>query len=81
MGQQENYSEIIRRLLEDIVKRPINALDLDAPLRRLGVDSTAMIQVILELEARFGIRIPDEDILPCHFHSIETLTRYIQKRV
>jgi acyl carrier protein len=45
------------------------------------LDSAGVLSVILFIETRFGLFIPDDDLLPEHFSSIAAATKYITKRV
>lgn len=45
------------------------------------LDSAGVLSVILFIETRFGLFIPDEDLLPEHFSSIAAATKYITTRL
>ncbi len=50
-------------------------------LFRLGVlDSFALVDFISVLEAECGIKIPDSDVNPGNFQSIEAIERYVAAR-
>lgn len=42
-----------------------------------GFDSTSLLEFILALEDQFDIIVPDEDLLPENFGSINKITEYI----
>jgi acyl carrier protein len=42
------------------------------------LDSLGMLELITFVEATFNIEVPDEDIVPDHFGTIEKLARYIE---
>ncbi|MDN4626088.1 MULTISPECIES: acyl carrier protein [unclassified Erwinia] len=48
-------------------------------LETLGVDSIIVIEIQLDLEREFGIKIPDGDILPGF--TVNDISEYIHKRV
>jgi acyl carrier protein len=55
-------------------------LDADASLLEAGVlDSTGVLELIEHLESRYGITIPDEDLLPENFDSIAGVLRYLER--
>jgi acyl carrier protein len=55
-------------------------LDADASLLEAGVlDSTGVLELIEHLESRYGIAIPDEDLVPENFDSIAGVLRYLQR--
>lgn len=43
-----------------------------------GLDSLAMMRLIMFIEREFGIRIPLADVTPENFASIRTLSEYLQ---
>ena len=45
------------------------------------VDSTGVLELIEFIEARYGISIPDHDVLPENLDSIEAMQRYISRRL
>jgi len=45
------------------------------------LDSAGVLSVILFVETTFGLTIPDEDLLPENFSSVEAATRYINARL
>lgn len=50
----------------------------DASLTRTGIiDSTGVMEILLFLEERFGVRVPDEDITPENLDTIDALVRYL----
>lgn len=50
-------------------------------LFNLGViDSLGIMTLVSELEARFNIRIPEIDLLPDNFDTINAIATYVNKR-
>jgi acyl carrier protein len=52
-------------------------LPLDAQLNHLGVSSLKMVNLMLAVEGEFDINIPQADITPENFHSLETIGRLV----
>jgi acyl carrier protein len=51
-------------------------------LFELGVlDSFALVDFVTVLEEHCGIKVPDPDITPANFRTIETIERYVSARV
>lgn len=48
---------------------------------RHPLDSVALLELVLRLEEAFGISIPDEDLDPDHFETVQTLAAYIRHRL
>lgn len=50
---------------------------LDAGL----IDSTGVLELVAFLEARYGIRIPDSDMVPANLDSVAGLVAYVARRL
>jgi acyl carrier protein len=63
--------------------RASDAPGLDEPLydTETGFDSFSLLEFILRLEDEFGIAIPDEDLDPDVFRSINTVVAYVLGRI
>jgi acyl carrier protein len=57
--------------------RPIAA---DDDLEAAGVDSMAMLKILLFIEAEFGFWMPDEDLVQENLASARTLAAYVCRR-
>lgn len=55
--------------------------DTDSLLAAAVIDSTAMIDLICALEARFQIRLNDDDLTPENFDSILTICDLVQRKI
>jgi acyl carrier protein len=42
---------------------------------QLGIDSLSLIELVLFIERKFNIALPEEDLLPENFKSAETLAK------
>lgn len=56
---------------------------VDEPLygTEAGFDSFSLLEFVLRLEDEFGIAIPDEDLDPDIFRSINTVVAYVLRRI
>ena len=43
------------------------------------IDSTGILEVVAWIEETFGVRVPDADLLPENFDSVQRLAAYIHK--
>ncbi|NTV50335.1 MAG: acyl carrier protein [Geobacteraceae bacterium] len=43
------------------------------------IDSTGILEVVAWIEETFGIRVPDSDLLPENFDTVQRLTTYLQR--
>ncbi len=56
-------------------------LSADASLIELHViDSLGIVQMLSFLESEFGIRVPDEEVVPDNFESISRLTHLVESQ-
>lgn len=54
---------------------------VDASLFDLGLlDSLGFMKLIAELQARFDIRVPELDLLPDYFDSVNAIVAYVNRR-
>ena len=78
---QSEHADIdaqLRTLLEQRVRLAHAAtVDAQASLLDLGLDSTGILSLVVGIEERFGIEIPDRDITVDNFGSVATITRYV----
>ena len=56
-------------------------LNEDEDLLGTGIlDSLSILQLVAFVEERFGIRVPDEDVVYDNFKSINSLVGYLQQQ-
>ena len=48
-------------------------IDADTNLKQVGIDSFSTVEIILFIERRFGVSIPDEKLVPDNFKTIQAL--------
>jgi len=48
-------------------------------LKDIGVDSFSIIEIVLFIERKFGVLIPDELLLPETFTSIHSISEVVKK--
>ena len=54
----------------------------EASLTQAGVlDSMGVLELIMFLEERFGVKVPDEDTLPENLDSIDRIVGYVGRRL
>lgn len=54
----------------------------DASLTQHGVlDSMGVLELIMFVEERFGVQVPDEDTLPENLDSVDRIVGYVQRRL
>ncbi len=63
----------VRELLEEFIDLPADAL---APLQ---LSSLTLVEVVQELEERFGLTVKATDVVPENFRSISAIVAYVQR--
>ena len=77
-------SAIAERLTEFVnheIMAPGHAIGPDDRLEPAGVDSMALLKVLLFVEREFGFWIPDEDLVDDTVASATSLARYVAGRL
>ena len=54
-----------------------DTVDAGASLLDLGLDSTGILSLVVGIEERFDLEIPDRDITVDNFGSVAAITRYV----
>jgi acyl carrier protein len=76
--EQANIEAQLRDLLTRRLRfEPAATVDGEASLLDLGLDSTAILSLVVGIEERFGIDIPDRDISLDNFSRLGAITRYV----
>ena len=58
-----------------------NTVSADESLFELGlIDSLTITMLVTELEAKFKIHVPEYDLLPDNFDTINAIAAYVNKR-
>jgi acyl carrier protein len=74
----------LRRALHDELVHEIllrNApLAPDQDLFEAGLDSMALTRVVVFVEERFGVRIPDEDVVVDELSTLDRMARFVADR-
>ncbi len=75
-----NLKEIISNKLDVSIK--INEIDDNIPLFEdgLGLDSIAIVNLIVLIEAEFNFKFQDEEITMSLFQDLNTLASFIEER-
>ncbi len=74
--------ELCRYIESNIVDKSIQ-VHPDTPFSKLGIDSLSIIELVLFLERKFKITLPEQELIPENFISANTLAdsamRYAKK--
>lgn len=71
--------ESVRTILAELAQAPVPE-DPDSSLFEAGaIDSFGVMDLVERLEQTFGIRIPDQDMMPRRFESVSKIVRYVDQ--
>lgn len=75
---------IARHLIRQFIRDSFLVDDFTDDESFLGsglVDSLGILQLVSFVEAQYGIRVADTDLIPDNFDSVSKLAAYIERRV
>lgn len=71
----------ISEILAEIAGKPVN-IGTDESLFESGLlDSFGLTDLVTRLEQEYGIRIPDGDLNPRKFETLDKIAGYVEERV
>jgi acyl carrier protein len=66
---------------EVLYDRDLKDLKPEDPLIERGLlDSLSILKTVTFCEERFGITVPDQDVLPDHFESVRAIAALVDRR-
>lgn len=74
--EQLTSEEISRQLLIFIKTNVVDTqmeVNVDTPFSQLGIDSMSIIELVLFLERKFKITLPETELVPANFKSVASL--------
>jgi len=72
---------LISYITDDIAIGRAKAIQPDDDLFSIGIlDSLGALQMVMFIEEKFSITVPDEDVIFENFNSISAMTNYIDLR-
>ena len=77
-----DLESVVIHLVADALDKEPHSISPEAPLfsSQEGFNSFALIEFLLRLEDTMGLSIPDEDLDPDIFYSIQTIVAYLRTR-
>jgi len=77
--EQHQAVEHIRVAVEKVTRRDVPTLSADTPLPALGLDSTGMLELLMELEDLAAFVVEPDDLNPEVFMTVGTLCDYLTR--
>jgi acyl carrier protein len=63
----------IRKYIQDNILAQHIQIDATTDLKLAGIDSFSTVEIILFIERKFGVAIPDEKLIPENFKTLQSL--------
>ncbi|MBV9745578.1 MAG: acyl carrier protein [Acidobacteriia bacterium] len=76
MDKQSRITEIVRR----VAGKPVVFAPEDSLFESGLLDSFSLTDLVTSLETEFSVRIPDSDLNPRKFDSVERIRAYLDSR-
>ena len=71
-------SEIQQYIEKNILAEGVQ-VDAATDLKQAGIDSFSTVEIILFIERKFGVSIPDEKLVPDNFKTLQSLAAIVQE--
>ena len=69
----------IKNYIEKNILAEAMQIDADTDLKKAGIDSFSTVEIILFIERKFGVAIPDEKLIPDNFKTLQSLAETVQE--
>jgi acyl carrier protein len=71
--------EEIKKYIEKNILAEGVQIDATTNLKQAGIDSFSTVEIILFIERKFGVSIPDEKLVPANFETLQSLAAIVQE--
>ena len=75
----EEIGEGMAGFLRSEIVAPQVAFDADTPFRSIGLESISLVELLLFIERRFGVSVPEPSLTPANLASIASLARCVHQ--
>lgn len=77
----DEIASTIVSFLNTEIMAPGHGVGRDEPLAAAGIDSMALLRVLLFIEGAYGFWVPDEDLVEGNVATAQALARYVTCRI
>lgn len=78
MNESTIIAEIKIYIQKNILAENVQ-IDAETDLKLAGIDSFSTVEIILFIERKFGVAIPDEKLVPENFKTLQSLAATVQE--
>jgi acyl carrier protein len=69
----------IKKYIEKNILSADIKIDASTDLKQAGIDSFSIVEIILFIERRYGVSIPDEKLIPDNFKTLQALSEIVKE--
>ena len=80
LGGPDEIATALTRFINTSIMARNHPVQPDDDLETAGVDSMALLKILLFIEAEYGFWVPDEDLVEANITSVRALANYISRR-
>lgn len=71
----------IKKYIETNILAEAIEIEDTTDLKKAGIDSFSIVEIILFIERKFGVSIPDEKLIPDNFKTLQALAATVQELI
>jgi len=72
--EKAEIHQALLAFLKDSLVDKDKEISIHTPFRQVGVDSLAIISLVLFIERRFKVILPEDELIPANLNSVESLS-------
>ena len=76
---ENTIAEEIKKYIEKNILAENIQIDATTNLKQSGIDSFSTVEIILFIERKYGVVIPDEKLLPENFATLQALSAIVKE--
>jgi len=80
LGGPDEIATALTQFINTSIMARSHPVQPDDDLETAGVDSMALLKILLFIEAEYGFWVPDEDLVEANITSVRALANYISRR-
>lgn len=77
--EQDIIIQELKKYIETNILSEEVRITADSNLQQAGIDSFSTVEIILFIERRFGVMVPDEKLVPENFRTLKALSLVVQE--
>jgi len=71
-------TEELKKYIENNILSSDIKIDVNTNLQQAGIDSFSTVEIILFIERQYGVMIPDDQLIPENFKTLQSLASTVQ---